>query len=239
MCAGAAFGFPDTPEQAAVQGLVSGKDNTIDRSIQHAYIDAIRRARNFIYIENQYFIGSAFAWETKQESGAYNLIPMELVRKIVSKIEAGERFAVYIVIPLYPEGIPDSVPVQEILAWQRRTFQMMYKEIAIALHARRIYDQHPKEYLSVFCLGNRETKMPGESVPTKEPADAYYKAAQEHRRFMIYVHSKMMIGMFLFLVLYNYLSFLSEDSKWCTQPSLMVHSTLSKESLFKLYIFRI
>lgn len=191
--AGAAFGFPDTPEQAALQGLISGKDNTIDRSIQHAYIDAIRRARNFIYIENQYFIGSAFAWDDKQESGAYNLIPMELVRKIVSKIEAGERFTVYIVIPLYPEGIPDSVPVQEILAWQRRTFKMMYREIANAFRAKRIYNQHPREYLSVFCLGNRETKWPGEVVPTKEPVDAYYKAAQEHRRLMIYVHSKMMI----------------------------------------------
>lgn len=194
LCAGAASNFPDTPEQAALQGLVSGKDNTIDKSIQHAYIAAIRRARKFIYIENQYFIGSAFAWDTKQESGAYNLVPMELVRKIVSKIEAGERFCVYVVIPLYPEGIPDSIPMQEVLAWQRRTFQMMYKLIAEALSAKRIYDQHPKDYLSVFCLGNREVEHPGEHVPSKVPVDAYYKAAQASRRFMIYVHSKMMIG---------------------------------------------
>lgn len=198
MCAGAAFGFPESPEAAAEQGLISGKDNTIDRSIQHAYIDAIRRARNFIYIENQYFMGSSFAWDSKQEAGIFNLIPIELVRKIVSKIEAGERFSVYVVIPLYPEGdTPDSAPTQGILGWQRRTIEMMYREIAIALKNKRMYDQHPKDYLSFFCLGNRETRLPGEHVPTKAILDPYYKAAQEKRRFMVYVHSKMMIGKFL------------------------------------------
>ena len=195
--AGAAFGFPENPEEAANLGLISGKDNTIDRSIQHAYINAIRRARNFIYIENQYFLGSSFGWEQKQEAGAFNLIPMELVRKIVSKIEAGERFTVYIVVPLYPEGIPESQSVQAILDWQRRTLQMMYKEIAIALSAKRIIDQHPREYLTLFFLGNRETRLADEPVPTKPiPEDPYYKAAQEKRRFMVYVHSKMMIGKF-------------------------------------------
>lgn len=199
MCTGAAAGFPESPEDAANQGLISGKDNTIDRSIQHAYINAIRRARNFIYIENQYFLGSSFGWESKHEAGAYNLIPMELVRKIVSKIEAGERFTVYIVIPVYPEGIPESQSVQAILDWQRRTFQMMYKEIAIALSAKRITDQHPRDYLTVFCLGNRETRLADEYVPTKASEDPYYKSAQENRRFMIYVHSKMMIGEFTLL----------------------------------------
>lgn len=39
---GTAFGFPESPEEAARAGLVSGKDNIIDRSIQDAYINAIR-----------------------------------------------------------------------------------------------------------------------------------------------------------------------------------------------------
>ena len=43
---------------------------------------------------------------------------MELALKIVSKIRAKERFAVYIVIPLWPEGDPKSAAVQEILYWQ-------------------------------------------------------------------------------------------------------------------------
>ena len=51
-------------------------------------------------------------------AGADNLIPMELALKIASKIRANERFAVYCVIPMWPEGDPKSAPVQEILYWQ-------------------------------------------------------------------------------------------------------------------------
>ena len=119
---------------------------------------------------------------------------MEIVRKIVSKIEAGEPFTVYVVVPMWPEGIPESGSVQAILEWQRQTMQMMYKEIAQALSVRRLYDRQPKDYLSFYCLGNRETYQAGEYVPTKAVVDQNYLAAQEHRRFMIYVHAKMMIG---------------------------------------------
>lgn len=50
--------------------------------------------------------------------GADNLIPMELALKIASKIRAKERFAVYIIIPMWPEGVPSSTSVQQILFWQ-------------------------------------------------------------------------------------------------------------------------
>lgn len=51
-------------------------------------------------------------------SGADNLIPMELALKIASKIRANERFSVYVVIPMWPEGAPSSASVQEVLFWQ-------------------------------------------------------------------------------------------------------------------------
>lgn len=50
--------------------------------------------------------------------GAYNLVPMELTLKIASKIRGGERFAVYVIIPMWPEGNPSSVRVQPVLFWQ-------------------------------------------------------------------------------------------------------------------------
>ncbi|WOG87783.1 hypothetical protein DCAR_0207014 [Daucus carota subsp. sativus] len=194
---GAAFGFPQKPEEASALGLVSGKENVIDRSIQDAYINAIRRAKNFIYIENQYFVGSSFGWESNdikdEDIAALNLIPKELSLKIVSKIAAGERFTVYIVIPMWPEGIPESASVQAILDWQRRTMQMMYKDIAVALKAKGL-TANPREYLTFFCLGNRQNPVPGEYVPPQKPEPGSdYSRAQEARRFMIYVHSKMMI----------------------------------------------
>ncbi|CAI9100131.1 OLC1v1037071C2 [Oldenlandia corymbosa var. corymbosa] len=194
---GAAFGFPEAPEEAAKSGLVSGKDNIIDRSIQDAYINAIRRAKHFIYIENQYFLGSSFSWYSNdikdEDVGALHLIPKELSLKIVSKIEAGERFTVYIVVPMWPEGIPESSSVQAILDWQRRTMQMMYKDITEALRSKGIV-ANPKDYLTFFCLGNRETKKSGEYEPSEKPEpDTDYYLAQQARRFMIYVHAKMMI----------------------------------------------
>nr|CAB43062.1 phospholipase D2 [Craterostigma plantagineum] len=194
---GAAFGFPETPEEAAKAGLVSGKDNIIDRSIQDAYIQAIRRAKNFIYIENQYFLGGCFGWDSNdikvEDVGALHLIPKELSLKIVSKIEAGERFAVYVVVPMWPEGIPESASVQAILDWQRRTMDMMYKDVVQALRAKGI-EEDPRNYLTFFCLGNREVKKGGEYEPTEQPEpDSDYLRAQQARRFMIYVHAKLMI----------------------------------------------
>lgn len=194
---GAAFGFPETPEDAARAGLVSGKDNIIDRSIQDAYIYAIRRAKNFIYIENQYFLGSCFAWSADgikpEDIGALHLIPKELSLKIVSKIEAGERFTVYVVVPMWPEGFPESGSVQAILDWQKRTMEMMYKDVVQALKAKGI-EEDPRNYLTFFCLGNREVKKQGEYEPSEKPEpDTDYFRAQQARRFMIYVHAKMMI----------------------------------------------
>ncbi|VAH22268.1 unnamed protein product [Triticum turgidum subsp. durum] len=186
------------PEEAALIGLETGKDHVIERSIQDAYIHAIRRARDFIYIENQYFLGSSYAWRrddgvTVEDINALHLIPKELSLKIVSKIEAGERFAVYVVVPMWPEGVPESGSVQAILDWQRRTMEMMYKDVALAIQAKGI-QASPTDYLTFFCLGNREAPGPGEYVPPERPdPDTDYDRAQQARRFMIYVHAKTMI----------------------------------------------
>jgi hypothetical protein len=53
-------------------------------------------------------------------AGADNLITIELALKITSKIRAGGRFAVYVVILMWPEGVPTGASVQEILFFQVR-----------------------------------------------------------------------------------------------------------------------
>lgn len=192
---GCVLGFPRDPDTAAAMGLVAGKDHTIDRSIQDAYICAIRRAQHFIYMENQYFVGSSASWSEHKESGALQLVPMEIALKIVSKIEARERFAVYIVVPMWPEGVPESSSVQDILKWQSLTMEMMYKRIARALREQGL-DGHarPSDYLNFFCLGNREVPLPHEYHPPDAPKPgSLYSLSQKHRRFMIYVHAKTMI----------------------------------------------
>ncbi|KAI3966409.1 hypothetical protein MKW92_037897 [Papaver armeniacum] len=168
-------------------------DIAVECSIHEAYVEAIRRAERFIYIENQYFIGGCHMWEKDRNCGCNNLIPVEIALKVVKKIKAKERFAVYIVIPMRPEGLPNSEPVQEMLYWTRQTMSMMYKLIGEAIQESGEL-LHPRDYLNFFCLANREKKEGEEFVPPHSPQpDTPYWSAQMHRRFMVYVHSKIMI----------------------------------------------
>ncbi|KAK7352205.1 hypothetical protein VNO80_17623 [Phaseolus coccineus] len=191
---GSLKGFPKDVFEAESQNLVCAKNLVVDKSIQTAYIHAIRSAQHFIYIENQYFVGSSFAWPAYKDAGADNLIPMELALKIVSKIRSKERFTVYIVIPMWPEGTPSSATVQEILFWQGQTMQMMYDVIAREIKAMEL-DSHPLDYLNFYCLGNREPFNTDFSSSSNSPPDngETISASQKFRRFMIYVHAKGMI----------------------------------------------
>ncbi|XP_059437169.1 phospholipase D delta-like [Corylus avellana] len=186
---GSLKGFPKTVDAAFAQNLICAKNLVIDKSIQTGYIQAIRSAQHFIYIENQYFLGSSYAWPSYKYAGADNLIPMELALKIASKIRAKERFSVYIVIPMWPEGDPNSAAMQEILFWQSQTMQMMYDIVAKELKVMQLVNSDPQHYLNFYCLGNRED-FSEESL--SDNADKV-SSAQKFKRFMIYVHAKGMI----------------------------------------------
>ncbi|KAI3711347.1 hypothetical protein L2E82_41358 [Cichorium intybus] len=187
-------GFPKDPHVATAKNLVCGKNVMIDMSIHSAYIKAIRSAQHFIYIENQYFIGSSYNWKSYRELGANNLIPMEIALKVASKIRAQERFAVYIVIPMWPEGVPTGSATQRILFWQNKTMQMMYQIIYKALVEAGLEEAFsPQDYLNFFCLGNREALNPEESSHGHSVENTPQGLARKSRRFMIYVHSKGII----------------------------------------------
>ncbi|KAJ4789028.1 Phospholipase D [Rhynchospora pubera] len=185
--------FPKDPRLASQLNLACGRNVLIDMSIHTAYVNAIRAAQHFIYIENQYFLGSSFSWDSNKDAGANNLIPIEIALKIANKIKANERFAAYIVIPMWPEGEPTSAPIQRILYWQKKTMQMMYETIYMALREAGLENKYePQDYLNFFCLGNREPLdrvMPEENYNS----NIAQENARKHRRFMIYVHSKGMI----------------------------------------------
>ncbi|KAG2698251.1 hypothetical protein I3760_07G142200 [Carya illinoinensis] len=192
---GSLKGFPKNVYEAEAQNLVCAKNLVIDKSIQTAYIQAIRSAQHFIYIENQYFLGSSYAWPSYKDAGADNLIPMELALKIASKIRAREGFAVYVVMPMWPEGLPSSASVQEILFWQTQTMQMMYEIIARELKSMHLESVHPQSYLNFYCLGNREELPKEVTVPpnlSSKNGDMV-STSQKFQRFMVYVHAKGMI----------------------------------------------
>ncbi|RAL46242.1 hypothetical protein DM860_016675 [Cuscuta australis] len=190
-------GFPKDSKQATMKNLVCGKNVMIDMSIHTAYVKAIRSAQHYIYIENQYFIGSSYNWSQYKDVGANNLIPMEIALKVAEKIRAHERFAAYIVIPMWPEGNPTGAATQRILFWQHKTMQMMYETIYKALVEVGLEGAFsPQDYLNFYCLGNREAPPSANDASRTEnngPANSPQALCRKNRRFMIYVHSKGMI----------------------------------------------
>ncbi|KAL5714787.1 phospholipase D [Ranunculus cassubicifolius] len=187
-----AKGFPKDPTKATIKNLVCGKNERVDTSIHTAYVNAIRSAQHFIYIENQYFLGSSYNWTQNNEIGGNNLIPMEIALKIASKIRERKRFAAYIVVPMWPEGNPPDVAMQTILFYQRKTMEMMYGIIYKALEEVGLAESLvPQDFLNFFCLGNREA-LDSPSEGSSNALDTQVRA-KKNRRFMIYVHSKGMI----------------------------------------------
>ena len=121
-----------------------------------------------------------------------HIIPMEITQKIISKINVGEDFKVYICIPMYPEGDPTSNASQEILYWQHCTMEAMYKSIAETLQKSGV-KKKPQGYLNFYCLGKRESL---EDVPKEleyPDEDSLAGIVRKTLRHPVYVHSKLMV----------------------------------------------
>lgn len=173
-------------------GLCVRRNANIDQSIHHAYVHAIRSAKHFIYIENQYFLGSSHMWDrnSSQRGGfSSHLVPIEIAEKICAKIRAGQRFAVYANIPMYPEGPPDSAAVQEILSHQRKTINMITARIAETIKETGS-DTQITDWFNVFCIVNRESPRGGKGNGGTNEMEQTLSAS---RRFMIYLHSKFAV----------------------------------------------
>ena len=89
--------------------------------------------------------GFLIPWDV---AGADNLIPKDLALKIATKIRAGERFAVYVVIPMCPEGIPTSASEQDFFLLGKLYF---WKSI-IAVILQKITCWSMKVHAIVFFI---------------------------------------------------------------------------------------
>ena len=238
----------------------------IDNSILRQYVNLIRNAVSFIYIENQYFLGSAYSWLEDSDTMSDHIIPMEITQKIIGKIEAGESFHVYICIPMYPEGDPTTVPSQEILRWQFRTIEAMYKRIAIAIEKAGC-GTHPTDHLSFYCLGikkrSQNSKTPIKMICSYvlgkregeedlaavigdlgEPTPATgAELVRSTLRHPIYVHSKLMIVDDDYIVIgsanINQRSMAGErDSEICVGAFQPAHSIAAGQPRGDIHTFR-
>lgn len=124
-----------------------------EASIYNAYLDAIKDARRFIYIENQFFISSqeGFLWKVE------NRIQSALVERIVRAHEAGEKFHVMVMIPLKPEfpGDWDSndfngAALRSVTYWTQATICHGEDSLLKKLEKKNISQRHCKElFLSI------------------------------------------------------------------------------------------
>ena len=141
----------------------------VDSSAHKALIYHIRQAEHVVYIESQYFLSSSHVWYHHRSPCCCNKVAAELTYKICQKIAKGERFSTYIVIPMWPEGLPDSTAVQDILGYQANTIEFMYRKIHRAIRRKRktckgFASVKPTDYLSFYCLANRETREGGQDM---------------------------------------------------------------------------
>eukprot|EP00755_Sulcionema_specki_P006403 Sspe_Gene.35353::Locus_17136_Transcript_1_1_Confidence_1.000_Length_2533::g.35353::m.35353/K01115/PLD1_2; phospholipase D1/2 len=186
---------PDHPEAWDVQYFrsIDTYSDTHAKGVEadcaRAWIAAIERSERFIYIENQYFMGSSQFWKSgKSDYTPVNCIPITIVERVRRAIKEGHNWTAYIIIPMFPEGLPDAAPMQEILHFQYKTMEMMYHEIGQALIAAGS-QRTPEDYLNFYCLGNREPTTENVSIPPEPPRT---KLVLTNRRMQIYVHSKML-----------------------------------------------
>jgi phospholipase D1/2 len=156
-----------------------------ERSIQTAYRQAIDQAEKHIYIETQYLIGSGSHWEPSRGTVANNL-PERMVDKITARIGAGLPFHVYVVMPMFPEGPPTSIGGVAVRQYEWKTMEYMAKAVYAAAFAR---GKDWRDYLSFCFLANWNTVAPAARVN----AGTRMQRVQANQRYMIYVHSKLMM----------------------------------------------
>lgn len=143
-----------------------------EMSIHNAYLELIDKSKNFIYIENQFFISNTAGEVVK------NAIAQALVDRIIVAHKRQEKFKVIVVMPLLPafEGSIDDEAAAVLrvqLFWEYQTICRGNSSLYKQLEAAQI--DHPDEYISFYGL--RTHGVLGE-VPVTE---------------IIYVHSKLMI----------------------------------------------
>ncbi|XP_076235728.1 phospholipase D [Calliopsis andreniformis] len=147
---------------------------TLEQSIQEAYINAISKAERYIYIENQFFITLA----SMERSAVKNRIGETLLKRILRAHREGAVFRVFVIMPLLPGfegevGGPSGTALRAITHWNYASISRGRDAILNRLIEAGIED--PSEYITFHGL--RTNAMLNGTLVTE----------------LIYVHSKLLI----------------------------------------------
>ncbi|KAH8172713.1 phospholipase D active site motif domain-containing protein [Sarocladium implicatum] len=122
----------------------------VDRSIQTAYSEIIRKAEHFVYIENQFFITAT----GENQAPVRNTIGRAIVDAVVRAAEEGRKFKVIIIIPAIPGFAGDLR--DDAAKGTRAIMDYQYKSICRGEHS--IFGQVkaagyvPEDYIFFFNL---------------------------------------------------------------------------------------
>ncbi|VDN98416.1 unnamed protein product [Rodentolepis nana] len=148
-----------------------------EHSIQDAYVEAIKNAESFIYIENQFFI--SFMQDEDSSPSVRNKITQTIYDRVVRAYKEKKKFRVYIIIPLLPafEGVPGDkrtgINIHTILRFTRLS---LFKGKTALLPQLRCVVGDVDNYVSVCGLRKYEQWPEG-----------HFTSEQ------IYIHDKIMI----------------------------------------------
>ncbi|ORX48538.1 phospholipase D/nuclease [Hesseltinella vesiculosa] len=123
----------------------------LEHSIQTAYIRAITEARHYVYIENQFFI------TTTEDDPGYiikNQIGAAIVQRIIRAHDEGDKFKVFVLMPLVP-AFPADLATKE--ARDARAI-MHYQYASICRGSKSIGEKlrragvNPDDYIRFYSL---------------------------------------------------------------------------------------
>ena len=157
--------------------------NKREQSILKAYYRLIKKAKHYIYIENQFFVSKSWNKEERENNKncisdiVKNKIAYYIRKRVEKAYKKKQNFKVYIFIPLLPgfEGEPeDSETIKIIL---KHTYAGISRNYGLSLieQLEKIMGNEWKNYIGFFSLRNHALVN---NVPKTE---------------IIYIHSKLMI----------------------------------------------
>ena len=160
-----------------------------EKSIQEAYIRAIAGAQRFVYIESQYFIGAGIFVKSVQ-----NQIQKTIIKRVRTMIDNNKPFHVYVVLPMYPEGDPDSGALRVVREYEASSIEYIATNIQDYCNDKRKKDKNFagnwRDYVSFYFPARWDR---GGQMSMVDISGSREERVRKNQRYMIYVHSKMMI----------------------------------------------
>ncbi|KAH8680863.1 putative phospholipase D [Xylariales sp. PMI_506] len=150
------YGY-DRPEPTAIQLCRScthwSAGHPTEHSIQNAYIDAIRNAQHFVYIENQFFITAT----GDDQHPVENQIGAAIVERILRAHNEGQFFRVIVLMPAVPAFAGDlhsdgALGTRAIMEFQYNSINRGGQSIMESLQKQGVED--PKRYITFYNLRN-------------------------------------------------------------------------------------